>query len=193
MAEFEVRISGSGGQGILLVGRILAEALTMEGLQVAQSQSYEPTSRGGLSRSDLVVSGEAVDYPLATALDHLVVLHKIAAGASDALLKDSSLVIVDELLRDHYRALTGRTVYLPISATAKALGNVRATNMVALGALMALSDLCPHQALLDAISRVAPAKLVAPSREAVAEGYRIAQHAKEHIGVKHEPIALVSA
>ncbi len=73
MPDFEVRISGSGGQGILLAGRILADALGHEALNVAQSQSYEPTSRGGLSRADLVASDAEVDYPLASDLDYLVI------------------------------------------------------------------------------------------------------------------------
>lgn len=71
MAErraWQARLSGSGGQGLGLAGRLLADALVAEGWRVALSQSYEPTSRGGLSRSDLVVDGAAVDYPLATDL-----------------------------------------------------------------------------------------------------------------------------
>ncbi|MBK7169412.1 MAG: 2-oxoacid:acceptor oxidoreductase family protein [Gammaproteobacteria bacterium] len=134
MAEMEIRLSGSGGQGILLAGRILGEALTMNGLKVAQSQSYEPTSRGGLSRSDLVVSDHAVDYPLVSVLDYLVVLDKIAAGASDALLKSATLVIVDRALEASWRATRGQLLFLPIAESARRLGNIRSTNMFALGA-----------------------------------------------------------
>lgn len=175
MKELEIRLSGSGGQGILLIGRILAEALTLEKLNVAQSQSYEPTSRGGLSRSDLVASAEAVDYPLATGLDYLVVLHKIAAGASDSLLKDNSLIVVDSPLAQLYSAPKGRSVLLPISETAKALGSIRSTNMVALGALMTLADICAGETVLKAIEKVAPGKLVESATEAFHEGGRIAR------------------
>ena len=69
MEHCEIRFSGSGGQGLILSARTLATALTLDGKKVAQSQSYEPTSRGGLSRSDLVVAQETVDYPLVTKLD----------------------------------------------------------------------------------------------------------------------------
>lgn len=175
MTELEIRLSGSGGQGILLIGRILAEALTMEKLNVAQSQSYEPTSRGGLSRSDLVASSEQVDYPLATSLDYLVVLHKIAAGPSDSLLKENSLVVIDSLVAREYAPATGRSLSLPISETAKRLGNIRSTNMVALGALLALGDICEQETIIGAIKQVAPAKLVESCVEAVQEGYRIAE------------------
>ena len=178
MAELEIRLSGSGGQGILLIGRILGEALTQKKFKVAQSQSYEPTSRGGLSRSDLVASDHDVDYPLATSLDYLVVLHKIAVGASDQLLKPSSLIIIDSPLSELYRPNNGQCVFLPISETAKRLGSIRSTNMVALGTLLALSDICDEVTLFAAIEQVAPAKLVESSLEAVKEGYRIAQNSQ---------------
>ena len=178
MAELEIRLSGSGGQGILLIGRILGEALTQKRFKVAQSQSYEPTSRGGLSRSDLVASDHDVDYPLATSLDYLVVLHKIAIGASDQLLKSSSLIIIDSPLSELYRPNNGQCVFLPISETAKRLGSIRSTNMVALGTLLALSDICDEVTLFAAIEQVAPAKLVESSLEAVKEGYRIAQNSQ---------------
>ena len=178
MAELEIRLSGSGGQGILLIGRILGEALTQKKFKVAQSQSYEPTSRGGLSRSDLVASDHDVDYPLATSLDYLVVLHKIAIGASDQLLKSSSLIIIDSPLSELYRPNNGQCVFLPISETAKRLGSIRSTNMVALGTLLALSDICDEVTLFAAIEQVAPAKLVESSLEAVKEGYRIAQNSQ---------------
>ena len=66
--QLEIRLSGSGGQGLILAAGILAEALVAEGRSAAQSQSYEPTSRGGLSRSDLVVSDGEADYPLVTCM-----------------------------------------------------------------------------------------------------------------------------
>ena len=183
MAEMEIRLSGSGGQGILLIGRILGEALTMNGLKVAQSQSYEPTSRGGLSRSDLVVSDHAVDYPLVSVLDYLVVLDKIAAGASDALLKSPTLVIVDRALEASWRATRGQLLFLPIAETARRLGNIRSTNMVALGALLALGDICDEASVFAAIARVAPPKLVESAKEAVKEGYAIARSAPPPMAV----------
>lgn len=174
MPELEVRISGSGGQGILLAGRILAAALGAEALNVAQSQSYEPTSRGGLSRADLVASDGEVDYPLASDLDYLVILDEIAATASNDLLQRDSLVLVDSPLEELCE-LNGQQVhYLPISETARSLGDIRSTNMVALGALVSLSGICSRENLLDAIERVAPAKLVGAATRAVEKGGSIA-------------------
>ena len=174
MPDFEVRISGSGGQGILLAGRILADALGREALNVAQSQSYEPTSRGGLSRADLVASDSDVDYPLASGLDYLVILDDIAATVSNELLRNDSVVLVDSSLKKPCE-LNGHEVhYLPVSETARGLGDIRSTNMVALGALASLADICGKDNLLAAIAHVAPAKLVDAATRAVEEGYSIA-------------------
>ena len=63
--RFEVRIGGTGGQGLILSGKMLADALAAEGKHVAQSQTYEPTSRGGFCNADLVIADGEVDYPLA--------------------------------------------------------------------------------------------------------------------------------
>lgn len=175
MPDFEVRISGSGGQGILLAGRILADALGHEALTVAQSQSYEPTSRGGLSRADLVASDAEVDYPLASDLDYLVILDDIATTASNDLLQQDSLVLVDSPLQE-LCDLDGHEVrYLPISETARGLGDIRSTNMVALGALASLGDFCSQDNLLAAVIRVAPAKLHEPASRAIQQGYLIAE------------------
>ncbi len=175
MPDFELRISGSGGQGILLAGRILADALGREALNVAQSQSYEPTSRGGLSRADLVASETEVDYPLATDLDYLVILDKIAITASNDVLKKNALVLIDSSLSE-LCDLDGENVhYLPISETARSFGDIRSTNMVALGALTSLANYCSQDNLLAAVTRVAPAKLHDPATRAIQHGYSIAE------------------
>lgn len=174
MPDLEVRISGSGGQGILLAGRILADALGHEALIVAQSQSYEPTSRGGLSRADLVASDGEVDYPLASDLDYLVILDEIAVNASNDLLNESSLLLVDSPLQERCQVNGQQVRYLPISDSARALGDIRSTNMVALGALNSLAEFCSEENLLAAVARVAPKKLLEAATRAIRQGYSIA-------------------
>jgi len=175
MPDFEVRISGSGGQGILLAGRILADALGHEALTVAQSQSYEPTSRGGLSRADLVASDAEVDYPLASDLDYLVILDEIAVNASNGLLKESSLLLVDSPLAESCDLNGHEARYLPISETARELGDIRSTNMVALGALNSLANFCTQENLLAAVARVAPVKLHDAANRAIKRGYSLVE------------------
>jgi 2-oxoglutarate ferredoxin oxidoreductase subunit gamma len=169
--DVEIRVSGSGGQGLLLSAHILAHALILEGRKVAQSQSYEPTSRGGMSRSDLIVSDGAVDYPLATALDYLLILDEVAAKASEKLIKPDATVLVDAA-RVPSPPMGPFTVHsLPFTETARAVGNERAANMVALGALVEISGICGRKSLEQAIRTDTPAKFLELNLEALRKGY----------------------
>jgi 2-oxoglutarate ferredoxin oxidoreductase subunit gamma len=167
---FEIRLSGTGGQGLGLSGKMLAAALSSEGLHVAQSQSYEPTSRGGMSRSDLVVTPEIADYPLATALDYLLILDQSATSGSDGMIKNEAVVLVDEELVPDPPPGDFKIYALPLSRTAISLGNLRVTNVVSLGALIALTKICSLSALEAAIERITPSKYAQMNLDAVRAG-----------------------
>ncbi len=174
MKATQIRFSGSGGQGLITSARILAAALIEEGLNVAQSQSYEPVSRGGLSRADLVISGGEAAWPLASRLDYLLILDQAAAHVSDSLLVDGSLVLVDAaLVRDPPQGAF-RTIALPFSETAHRLGNKRVTNIVALAALVALGGICPAETLERATRARTPPKLARLNMEALVSGREMA-------------------
>mgnify|MGYP000247550504 CR=1 FL=1 len=171
--EFEIRLSGTGGQGLGLGGKMLAAALSSEGLHVAQSQSYEPTSRGGMSRSDLVVTAHRADYPLATSFDYLLILDQRAVSISEGMINSDAIVLVDEELVPDPPEGDFRVHALPLSKTAIALGNLRVTNVVSLGALIALADICSLETLETAIRRVTPKKYAQMNLAAVRAGFEL--------------------
>lgn len=174
MKNIEIRFSGSGGQGLITSAKILAAALVDEGHNVAQSQSYEPVSRGGLSRSDLVVSSGEAAYPLSSGLDYLLVLDGAAAHVSDDLLGDGSMVLVDsELVPDPPRGAF-RTIALPFTETARALGNKRVANIVALSALVSLSGVCNEEILEQVTRSKTPPKFSRLNMEALVAGREMA-------------------
>ena len=75
MSRYEIRLSGAGGQGMILAGIILAEAGVMvDNLNVSQSQSYGPESRGGDSRAEVVFDEDQIDFPKVIKPDILVSL-----------------------------------------------------------------------------------------------------------------------
>jgi len=170
----EIRLAGSGGQGLILGARILFRALALEGKRVAQSQSYEPTSRGGFCFSDLVMSDES-DYPLVTGLDALVALDQVGTDKSIALVKPHALVIVDDHL------VTSRpngdfTIHaFPMTEHAKKIGSGRVANMVGLGALVSISKLCKPASLDAAIKLETPKKFADLNLEAAKIGYALAR------------------
>jgi 2-oxoglutarate ferredoxin oxidoreductase subunit gamma len=173
-ARLEIRIGGTGGQGLILSAKMLADALAAEGKQVAQSQTYEPTSRGGYCNADLVVSDSDVDYPLPTALDHLVLLDRLAVKPSWPLLKPGALVIADTRLCPELPAGDCRRYHLPLSRTALELGSERVTNIVALGALVALSGICDGKRIAQAVRSETPHGFLDLNMDALKAGYAVA-------------------
>ncbi|MDP2621522.1 MAG: 2-oxoacid:acceptor oxidoreductase family protein [Hyphomicrobiales bacterium] len=173
-APTEIRIGGTGGQGLILCAKMLADALAADGKRVAQSQTYEPTSRGGFCSADLVVSDGEVDFPLATAIDHLVLLDWLAVEPSWPLVMDGALVVADTRLCPELPAGDYRCHHLPLSRTALELGSERVTNMVALGALIALSRICARKRIEQAVRAATPRGFLDLNLDAVAAGFSIA-------------------
>jgi 2-oxoglutarate ferredoxin oxidoreductase subunit gamma len=171
----EIRIAGTGGQGLILAAKMLADALVATGRRVAQSQTYEPTSRGGFCNSDIVTSGEEVDYPLATALDSLVLLDRMAVPPSWPLLRPGALVIADTRLCPELPEGDVRALHLPMTRTAIELGSERVANIVALGALAALTGLCDRETLERAVRSETPRAFLDLNADALAAGFRLAQ------------------
>jgi 2-oxoglutarate ferredoxin oxidoreductase subunit gamma len=171
--RLEIRIGGTGGQGLILCAKMLANAFTAGGRRVAQSQTYEPTSRGGYCNSDLVVSGDEVDYPLATALDCLVLLDRMALTPSVPLLKPDALVVADTRLCPELPEGGYRAQHLPLTRTAIELGSERVANIVALGALAAISGVCERKTLEQAVRAETPKSFLDLNLDALAAGYRL--------------------
>ena len=97
--RYEIRLSGSGGQGLVLAGIILAEAAGIyEGKNVVQTVSYGPAARGGTSRADVVISDQEIDYPKAMGVDILLAMTQMASDESISDLKPSGVLVVDSQL-----------------------------------------------------------------------------------------------
>lgn len=170
-SRIEIRFGGTGGQGLILSAKMLADAVAGDGKNVAQSQSYEPTSRGGYCNADLVIVEGEVDFPLVTAIDSLVLLDRLAVQPSWPLLKQGALVIADTRLCPELPSQAEqRCLHLPLSATALEIGSERVTNMVALGALIALSDVCDRRRIERAVRANTPRNFLNLNMDALEAG-----------------------
>lgn len=154
----EIRLAGSGGQGIGLAGLLLAEAAVLSGRNAAQSQVYGPESRGGASRSDVVIGEGEIGFPKAIRLDVLVALTQEASERYCRELVRDGLLLVDEGRVPRPPVGEWRCRSLPIEATAKTVGGTVATNMVALGALLELTHVLEPEALERAMAARVPAR-----------------------------------
>lgn len=155
--RYDIRLSGEGGQGLVLAGRILAEAAAIyDGKNATQSQSYGPEARGGASRSEVIISDEDIDYPKAVNLDLLLALTQESCNKYWKDLKESGILLVDSDAVTKIPEGRFKTYKVPISEIARTrVGRVVVANIVALGIIAQLSKIVSVDALESAVlSRV---------------------------------------
>ncbi|MFH1843245.1 MAG: 2-oxoacid:acceptor oxidoreductase family protein [bacterium] len=151
--RYEVRLSGEGGQGLVLAGKVLAEAAAIyDDKNATQSQSYGPEARGGASRSEVIISDEDIDYPKAVNIDLLLALTQESVNKYHSDLKSGGILLVDsdactDLPEGDF------TVYrVPIIDIAREkVGKVLVANIVALGVLTELAGVVTREAVESAI------------------------------------------
>lgn len=157
MSRSEIRIAGAGGQGVVTAGRILAEAAILSGTNATHSQVYGPQSRGGASRSDVVIASDEIGFPLADNIDLLVILSAEAYTRYEPELSDRGRLMVDS--RCAPDGLNGTASQFAIVDTARAIsGGQLVTGVVALGVLQALEAVVEIEALREAVAARVPAK-----------------------------------
>ncbi|MCP3936028.1 MAG: 2-oxoacid:ferredoxin oxidoreductase subunit gamma [Actinomycetia bacterium] len=157
MGRSEIRIAGAGGQGVVTAGRILAEAAILCGRQATHSQVYGPQSRGGASRSDIVIATEQIGFPLADRVDLLIVLSGEAYEKYEPELGDDSRLIVDSGCTTD--SSNNTTALFPVVETARSIsGGLLATGVVALGVLQRFTEVVEADALRSAVARRVPPK-----------------------------------
>ena len=176
--EKQFLIAGFGGQGVLLIGQLIAKSAMREGRDVSWMPSYGPEMRGGEANCAVVVSDEPIGSPLVSEPPVLVAMNKPSLlkfmpkmPAGGTLLYNSSL-IEDVTLRDDIKAIA-----VPCNEIAEKLQNARVANMVMLGAIQKATEVCAdesiHATLVDWLGEK-KAALVPINEQAIAEGRALA-------------------
>lgn len=169
---YNVRLSGKGGQGVLLAGIILAEAGMRDGLNVVQSQTYGPQARLGASKCEVILSTHPIAFPEVETPDLWLCLSAEAFEKHRAAFFTSGVLLLDERVVQDKSVTNG--FVLPILAAATEAGNVIAANMVALGAIAAMTEVVSRPSLVAAMkARVKPAYLDL-NRNALEIGFNLA-------------------
>ena len=154
--QMEIRLSGSGGQGLILAGIILAEAALGDGKEAIQSQSYGPEARGGASKAEVIISENPINYPKVRNCELLLSLTQVACDKYLKNLEPGGVLIADQSIE--LPELKDITVYrLPIIETAeKELKKPMVANIVALGALNKIANAVSQDSLKNAILQRVP-------------------------------------
>lgn len=149
--RYEIRFSGSGGQGIITAAVVMADGVgRFDNKHVCQTQSYGPEARGGKSKAEVIISESPIDYPKALDVDLLLAMTQSACDAYFFDLKPNGLLIVDSELVTQLP--TSRSVSIPFTQIARdEIGKELVANMVALGAVGYLSGKVSLEGLKEAL------------------------------------------
>ncbi|MDY2686435.1 MAG: 2-oxoacid:acceptor oxidoreductase family protein [Selenomonadaceae bacterium] len=167
----ELRLSGSGGQGVITAAIILAQAAVDEGKEAVQSQSYGPEARGGASKSEVIISDEPVYHPHVRQPDVVLAMTQKAADKYYKDLHPDGLLILDEQLVPNPPAFA-HTIRIPITKLAvEEAGRKLFANIVALGALVHLTGIVQFDSIKKAVANRVPPHTVEQNMKALQLGW----------------------
>ena len=173
----EIRICGFGGQGVILSGFIIGKAAAVfMDYNAVQSQSYGPEARGGAARSEVIISDEKIGYPRPTGVDLLVAMSQESFDTyRNDLNKDTKIVIDPDLVPKHD---IGRPVYkVQAQKIAESLGNKIVTNIVMVGASMAIFGLLDEEAVRKSVLDSVPKRFLDLNEKAYMKGLEAGKNA----------------
>ena len=170
--QVELRLSGSGGQGLLLAGIILSEAAIHEDKNAVQTQSYGPEARGGASKAEVIISHDDIDFPKVTAPNVVLALTQIAADKYVDSVREDGIVIVDSKIVLPAGLKAGKIISVPIMETAsEKVGRSIVANIVAIGVIVAATQVVSREAVEAAVLARVPKGTEDLNRKALEEGY----------------------
>lgn len=182
MSTQELRLTGSGGQGLILAGIILAEAALLDGRNVVQSQSYGPEARGGASKSEVIISEKEINYPKVEKCDIMLALTQDAYDKYIDSLRPGGTLVLDSSIETITDNDNIDTFVVPILDTARdKIGKPMVANIVALGSIYELTKVVSKESLIDAVMGRVPRGTEELNKKALLEGFNLISNHKEKI------------
>ena len=178
--KIEVRLSGSGGQGIVLAGVILAEAAGIhDGKYVVQTQSYGVEARGGASRAEVIISDEEIVFPQVTAPDILLTMNALSFSKYGDTVKSGGIVVANSDEIPAISSQEARVYCIPLTQLGRQADGKIFGNIAALGALVGLTGVVSETALRKAVLNRVPKGTEAQNMEVMAGGLEAAREVLE--------------
>lgn len=177
MNRHDIRLAGSGGQGVILATVIIAEAAVLSGHHTAQSQSYGPEARGGSCKAEVIVSKEQIGFTKVVRPSFLMALTQQALDKYIDTLPENGMLLVDESIT----VPEGReAVSLPILRTAsEEVGKSLTANIVAVGCINGLLGLASEDVMRQAVMMHVPKGTEQLNGKALEAGRKLAQSYKK--------------
>lgn len=173
--KIEIRICGLGGQGVVLAGQILGRAAAYDGKNVVQTQSYGAEARGGMAKSEVIISSDKIGYPAVRKCDVLVAMTQEALDLNFKDLKETGTLITDKGLVKNTPKRESKIYGLPITQTsAEMMGEKLYANMVMLGALIRITGIVGENPIRKAIEYALPKRVLETNLRAYNTGKDLA-------------------
>jgi 2-oxoglutarate ferredoxin oxidoreductase subunit gamma len=174
----DVIIAGFGGQGVMLIGNLLAYSAMESGLNVTYIPVYGPEMRGGTANCTVVISDEDIGSPIIKNPLSLIAMNRPSLDKFQPMVQDQGVVIINSSLVDMELADIDRLkVYgVPANDIADRIGNTRMANMVALGAYVRATGIVGLEAVQKSLEKVISAHyshLIPKNAEALAAGAEV--------------------
>ncbi len=161
-------IAGAGGQGIMLVGKVLAQSAMLEDKQVTWMPCYGPEVRGGAAYCMLVISDEEIGSPMVRQADSMIIMNQLSLDKFKPRLAKNGLLVLNSSLADANGALKH-----PFTDIAIEMGNIKVANMIALGCFLARKKIVVLKTVVEAMKKIAPPgqeELITINRQALYKG-----------------------
>ncbi len=173
----EIIVAGFGGQGVLLMGRLIAYAGMLEGKHVAWMPSYGPEMRGGTANCTVIISSEEVASPVVPNPKTLIAMNQPSLEKFETSVEKGGIIILNEsLISREVKRKDLRVLKVPANDIANQLGNLRVANMVALGTYVAESKSIKMETVFKALEKSLgekAEKIVALNKKALERGEKI--------------------
>lgn len=175
MAKMELRLAGSGGQGVILATIILAEAALSGGKNAVQSQSYGPEARGGMCKAEVIVSDEEIWFTKVVNPTFLLALTQESLNKYGQSVDKNCVVMADSSLEIPENLSENKVISVPILKTAReVVGKGFTANIVAVAAINAALKLVPFDTLKAVVMERIPRGTEAINLKALEEGEKLA-------------------
>lgn len=150
----EMIFAGFGGQGVMLMGQILAYAGMLEGQQVSWFPAYGPEMRGGTANCSIIIGDEPVGTPIVTEPSVVVAMNLPSLDKFEPMLPAGGTLLINSSLIDRKPHRTDvKTHYVPCNDIAQELGNLKVANMVMVGAIIAASGVVNIDSVISVLAK----------------------------------------
>lgn len=174
MAKIEVRISGLGGQGVVLAGQILGKAAVYDGKNVVQTQSYGAEARGSAAKSEVIISDSKIGFPAVRECDVLVAMSQEALDKHFKNLKEKGFLIVDSTYVKKIPNVKTKVFQIPATEDAeKEFGTKMYANVIMLGVLTKMTHIVSEDGVEKSIEDTVSGKYVALNKQAYKRGQEL--------------------